>query len=193
MPIDVTSLEAAGLGAELPAQLRDGAAALDQVAGVSPDPRMMLVAPVDDAALARMRGLLVEQVVVPSTSLGGEQPEQLLAPFTLQSGDATFAAVATNAQYEALISSEGSAALRAQRLLAALSVLTFERDTPVGVVLGTPGGWAPDVPTVRAVLAGLTSNPLHPPGHARRTVRVGARGHRRRRRTGDAQPRRPCS
>ena len=109
MPIDVTSLEAAGLGAELPAQLRDGAAALDQVAGVSPDPRMMLVAPVDDAALARMRGLLVEQVVVPSTSLGGEQPEQLLAPFTLQSGDATFAAVATNAQYEALTSSEGPA------------------------------------------------------------------------------------
>ena len=48
----------------------------------------MLVAPVDDAALARMRGLLVEQVVVPSASLGGEQPEQLLAPFTLQSGDA---------------------------------------------------------------------------------------------------------
>src|SRR5262249_55548255 len=50
-------------------------------------------------------------------------------------------------------------ALRAQQLLAALAVLTFERDDPSGVVLGTPSHWKPDLATERALLNGMRGNP----------------------------------
>ena len=53
VPIDLTSLEAAGLGAQLPDQLRTGSSTLDQITGVSPDTRTAFVDPIDAATLAR--------------------------------------------------------------------------------------------------------------------------------------------
>ena len=52
------------------------------------------------------------------------------------------------------------AALRAQRLLAAMSQLAFERLTPAGVVLAPPVGWYPDLDAHRALITGLQNNPL---------------------------------
>ena len=49
VPIDLTSLEAAGLGAQLPDQLRTGSSTLDQITGVSPDTRTAFVDPIDAA------------------------------------------------------------------------------------------------------------------------------------------------
>ncbi len=53
VPIDLTSLEAAGLGAQLPDQLRTGSSVLNQITGVSPDTRTAFVDPIDTPTLAR--------------------------------------------------------------------------------------------------------------------------------------------
>ncbi len=85
--------------------------------------------------------------------------EDELAPFALSASNGTMPAAATSPQYEDLLTSDASPALRAQRLLAALSVLTFEQDNAAGVVLATPARWTPDLPTERTLLEGLRGNP----------------------------------
>jgi hypothetical protein len=159
VPIDLTSLEAAGLGAQFPDQLRTGSATLDQLTGVSPDTRTAFVDPIDAPALARIRGLLVDRVVVRAPSIADISREDTLAPFALSASDGTMPAAATSPQYEDLLASDASPALRAQRLLAALSVLTFEQDNAAGVVLATPARWTPDVATERTLIEGLRDNP----------------------------------
>jgi hypothetical protein len=163
VPIDLTSLEAAGLGAQLPEQLRTGSSTLDRITGVSPDTRTAFVDPIDPATLARIRGLLVDRVVVRAPSIADIARDDTLAPFALNAGDGTTPAAATSPQYEDLLTSDAPPALRAQRLLAALSVLTFERDESAGVVLATPARWTPDLATERSVLQGLRDNPYIQP------------------------------
>jgi hypothetical protein len=160
VPIDLTSLEAAGLGTALPNQLRTGAAVLEQVTGVAPSSRTAFLAPVDAPVLAHARDLLIDRVGIRASALANVDADDTLQPFTLAAGDGTARAVATNPEYEELLTSHTSPALRALRVLAALAVLTFEReDAPSGVVLAAPDHWAPDPATQRALLRGLTGHP----------------------------------
>jgi hypothetical protein len=96
---------------------------------------------------------------VRAPSVAGIEREDTLAPFALNASDGTMPAAATSPHYEDLLTSDASPALRAQRLLAALSVLTFEQDNAAGVVLATPARWTPDVATERTLLEGLRDNP----------------------------------
>ena len=162
VPIDLTSLEAAGLGAELPDALRAGSEALARATGARPDSRTAVVDPIDAAALTRVQGLLVDPVVVRGTALAGDDPTPL-APFAIGIADTTMRAAATSPGYEELLQDDASAGLRAQRLLAALSVLAFEREDPSGVVLGTPIRWRPDIATQREVIAGMRDHPYIEP------------------------------
>ncbi len=62
---------------------------------------------------------------------------------------------------EALLETDASPALRAQRVLAALAEVAFETPAvPRGIVLAAPARWSPDVDTVRMVMDGLRSHPL---------------------------------
>ena len=64
VPIDVPSLENAGLGGELAGQRVTGSETLGALLGTTPDPRTAFVEPVDDATLERLRNLLVDRVVL---------------------------------------------------------------------------------------------------------------------------------
>jgi hypothetical protein len=158
VPIDLPSLEAAGLGSELPDQLRAGSEALAASAGARPDSRAIAVEPADAAALARLRGLLVDRVVIDGAALAGDDLTPL-APFALTVGDATMLSAATSPAYEGLFASDVSPALRTQRLLAALSVLAFERDAPAGVVLSARTDWEPNVDAQHELIAALDGHP----------------------------------
>jgi hypothetical protein len=72
-------------------------------------------------------------------------------------------AAATSPRIEGLLTSDTSPALRVQRALAALSVLSFERDEPAGVVLASPLQWQPDMETERMLLVGLQAHPYVQP------------------------------
>jgi hypothetical protein len=163
VPIDLPALDAAGLGNELPDQLRSGSDVLEQLTGVAPSSRTSFVDPVDAPALASLRGVLVDRVVVRAPSIANARADDTLAPFALSTGDGAMRAVATSPRFEDLLDSDVSPALRAQRLLAALSVLSFERDEPAGVVLATPLRWEPDVQTEETVISALRSHPYVQP------------------------------
>ena len=92
VPIDLTSLEAAGLGSQLPNQLRTGAQVLEQLTNVSPSSRTAFVDPVDAAALASVRDLLVDRVAVRGPSIANVSATDTLNPFVLAAGDGTLRA-----------------------------------------------------------------------------------------------------
>ena len=99
VPIDLTSLEAAGLGSQLPNQLRTGAQVLEQLTNVSPSSRTAFVDPVDAAALASVRDLLVDRVAVRGPSIANVSATDTLNPFVLAAGDGTLRAAATTPKY----------------------------------------------------------------------------------------------
>ena len=80
VPIDLTSLEAAGLGSQLPNQLRTGAQVLEQLTNVSPSSRTAFVDPVDAAALASVRDLLVDRVAVRGPSIANVERDRHAQP-----------------------------------------------------------------------------------------------------------------
>ena len=114
-----------------------------------------------------MRDLLVDRVAVRAPSVANISPADALNPFVLAAGDGTLRAVATSPRYEDLLETDVSPALRTQRLLAALSVLAFERDAPTGVVLAAPDRWEPDIATVTDLIARSRGPPLRATGHPR--------------------------
>jgi Family of unknown function (DUF6049) len=160
VPIDLPSLEHAGLGGELAGQRVAGSETLDALLGITPDPRTAFVEPVDSATLERLRNLLVDRVVVRASSVVDMDVEDALSPFEITFAGDSVPAAATSPRFELLLRGSAPPALRAQRLLAAMSLLAFERVSPAGVVLAPPVGWYPDLDAHRALITGLQANPL---------------------------------
>jgi hypothetical protein len=159
VPIDITSLDAGGLGTELPDQVREGSDALERLTGVAPTTRTAFVDPIDLDALASVRALLADRIVVRAPSIAGIAADDSLAPFEVAAGQGTARAAATSPLYEELLTSDVSPALRVQRTLAGLSVLSFEHDETPGVVLASPLRWDPDVETEETLLNALRQHP----------------------------------
>lgn len=162
VPIDLTSLEAADLGARLPDQIVLGSDTLERLTGVTPDPRTMLVDPVDARTLERLRGLLVDRVVVPASALDPSSPART-SPFELEVGGGTVRAAAATRTTDDLLRGAGSPTLRVQRATAALSLFAFDDESPSGVVVTSPDRWQPDVETVTAFLDVIRRHPLIEP------------------------------
>ncbi|GIU90262.1 MAG: hypothetical protein KatS3mg010_1361 [Acidimicrobiia bacterium] len=162
VPIDLTSLEAADLGARLPDQILLGSDTLERLTGVTPDPRTMLVDPVDARTLERLRGLLVDRVVVPASSLDPGRPAPT-SPFELEVGGGTVRVAAATRTTDDLLGGAGGPTLRVQRATAALSLLAFDDESPSGVVVAAPHRWQPDVETVAAFLDVIRRHPLIEP------------------------------
>ncbi|GIU85958.1 MAG: hypothetical protein KatS3mg009_0473 [Acidimicrobiia bacterium] len=158
VPIDLTSLEAADLGGRLPEQMVLGSDTIERLTGVTPDPRTMLADPVDPRTLERLRGLLVDRVVVPAAAL--EDGTTPTAPFELAAGDGRVRAVASNYSADDLLGGAGSTAQRVQRATAALAVPALGDGAPSGVVVTTPPRWQPDVATVGAFVEAIRRHPL---------------------------------
>ena len=161
VPIDITSLEAAGLGGELPDQLVLGSDVIEGLTQVTPDPRTAVTDPVSGPSLARLRDLLVDRVVVRDTAVV-DGTSATRAPFSIDAGTGLMRAVAADTSLMELLRGSESDALRAQRALAGLSIAALENPaaTPAGVVLLAPDRWTPDLEANRLLYSGMTGNPL---------------------------------
>jgi hypothetical protein len=162
VPLDVPSLEAAGTAANVVRDLRAGADSVESVLSVVPDPRTVLLDPVDAGALNIYRDAFAQRFIVREKAVV-PVPHTLTParPFGLQSAGRTYSAAASNDFVDQLLAAPGSRAERAQRFLAGLSLIALEAPSvPRGIVLATPTNWNPDPALIRLVLAGLRDNPF---------------------------------
>jgi hypothetical protein len=166
VPLDIPALQAAGLGGEVATQLAAGTQVLDNVLNTDAVRTTSAESPLDDAALESLRTAGVEHLVLNEGALE-EATSQIFTPaqpFALQSGDHRYSAVSSDAGLVGLLNGEGTAALRAQRLLAGLAVVAVEQpNARRGVALLMDPAWSPSSDLLKAVIGGLQNNPfLHP-------------------------------
>lgn len=165
VPLDIPALQAAGLGGEVAAELTAGTQVLENALNAAPG-GTAAVAPLDDAALGALRIAGVQRLVLEGDPLEEATPQNLTPaqPFVLQSGDQKFTAVNSDDGLVELLNGEGTAALRAQRLLAGLAVVALEQpNARRGVTLVMADDWNPSTALLDAVIGGLQNNPfMHP-------------------------------
>lgn len=165
VPTDLPSLLAAGLGTVVDAEFIRGDQTLATLLGTRPDVRTALARPVDGAALARLRARGVDQVIIDSNELAPSDRPEPTRPFTLQPQpslvpSAPVPAIAGDTQIIGLLDGAATPALRAQRLLAALSLVALEEpDSERAVTLVNPSDFDPPAQLLDAVLTGLRGNP----------------------------------
>ncbi len=167
VPIDATALEGAGLGDQLPDEFVRGSSTLQDVLGTTPlehTPTMFLD-PADDAAVDRLRAMLVERIAVRDGSLAAVTHQFSPAqPFTLATDGGTLEAVSTAPYLERLLGGTAPAAVRVERVVAALAEVAYE--TPGitrGVLIAPSAEWDPDVAAMSALVRDLRDFPLVQP------------------------------
>ncbi len=163
VPVDGPTIEAEGLGGTLPKEYVAGSNTIDALTSAIPDPSTAFVDPVDDATVGRLSQMLVGRFVVRDTALAPiPQPFTPAQPFTLTTtGAPPTPAAATDSGVEKLLSTDGTPALRAQRVLAALAEIAYEAPSKArGIVLAMPADWDPNVATISTLLQELESDPL---------------------------------
>jgi hypothetical protein len=166
VPISGPTIEAEGLGSDLPEEYVAGSSAIADATGQIPDPRTAFVDPVDTPTLDQLTQMLVGRFVVRDSALAATaEPLTPAQPFEVTASDGTAApAGASDSGLEALLVSAGPPALREQRMIAALAEIAYEAPSqPRGVILATPNDWSPDVTTVSLLLRDLAHDPLVKP------------------------------
>ncbi len=170
VPIDMGSLLDHNLGGAVDTELTRGETALNTFFGVHVDTDTALARPASPSALARLRAGNTDHVVVDETALAPTRPDRFTHadPFVIQTATLfssnSLDALATDDGLERLLTGGEPAALRAQRLLAALSLVALEQSAVArGVVIANADDFDPDPALLDAVLAGLTTNPLLQP------------------------------
>ena len=163
VPTDVPSLVAGGFGAEVATQYGRGYETLLSGLGVLIDESTAIVDPGDARALTRLRDDGISRVVVPDTALEPTGDELTPAhPFQLRSDPRNLTAVAADSSLARLLEGPDPPALRAQRFLAALSLVALELPNEQrGVVVLNDATASPDLAVIDPALRGLaTTNPL---------------------------------
>lgn len=165
VPVDGPALVAAGMHTEIREELISGAFSLGTTFETGIDPTTAFAAPLDDETAAMLAGTSIEQLVVrPDTLTSFESDLTPAEPFLLDYGDGTIPATASNAPIRELLDGGGPPALRAQRFVAALSVVALEEpNNPRGIVLASPQRWNPDSAAVDRAVDGLADHPLLAP------------------------------
>jgi len=164
--LDYPAIVAGGLGSRVEPELTSGAGALQRNLGVALDPRVAIVRPASNTALDQLRGLGIDRVFIDAGALASETFDLTPArPFALQlSDDTQITGAAGDPTFEAILSGEGAPALRAQQLLAGLSLVAFETPNVArGITLVNPDDWDPPRAFLDAMLTGLTEHPLLDP------------------------------
>jgi hypothetical protein len=174
VPIDDTALEAAGLGDRLPEEFVKGGSVVQSVLGTPAPTRTQdaFVDPVDDAAIDRLRQMLVDQVAVRDSSLFPvAHPFTPAQTFTLATVGGTSRAVATAPFVEQLLDGQDPPALKAARVLASLSEIAYETPSVArGVALAEHSSWTPDVGAMTTLMRALRRNPLLAPATLDRLI-----------------------
>lgn len=166
VPIDLPSLLAAGLAGAADTQLAVGSATLDRVFDTDPDARTAVARPVDVGSLTRLRSGGVERVVVSGSALAASTDRTAVdRPFLLDTAagftpSAPVSAVAGDEELTSLLTGDAEPALRAQRLLAGLSLVALQDpDQSHAITLVNPDSFDPEPELLDAVFAGLRGNP----------------------------------
>jgi hypothetical protein len=162
VPLDIPSLEAAGLAGDVVRDLRVGTDTIESVLGVLPDPRTVLLDPVDAGALGIASDAFAHRIIVRDRAVRPVTHRLTPArPFGLAASGRVYPAAASNEFVERLLAGAGSRAERAQRFLAGLSLIALEAPSSLrGIVVATPTDWNPDPKLIAVVLAGLRNNPF---------------------------------
>lgn len=167
VPIDVPSLERAGLGDDAALELAQGSIALGQVLDTRLDARTTDIAPLDASALARLELSQVDRVVVsPDALVAPDEAPQLTParPFSLESGGRKFSTVQTDQGLEKLLEGSSPPALRAAHFLAGLAIIAIEAPNQTrGIAIAMPARWDPEPALLDALLEGFSDNPLIAP------------------------------
>ncbi|HEY5014512.1 MAG TPA: DUF6049 family protein, partial [Acidimicrobiia bacterium] len=162
VPLDLPALSAAGLENNVVRDLRVGADTTQTVLGVLPDPRTVLIDPINLNALTLARDAFAQRIVVREKAVRPVAHVLTPArPFGIRAGGHVYPATSSSDFVDQLLAGPGSRAERAQRFLAGLSLIALEApSTPRGIVLTTPVDWNPDPVLLAAVLAGLRGHPF---------------------------------
>lgn len=165
VPTDLPSLLAAGLDALADRQLAAGRDGLTSVLESPPVTTTALARPADEASLTRLRSHGVAQVIVDSAALIPEDDGEstITRPFQVRAGPGSedlVDAVASDSGLVSLIPGDDSTALRAQRVLAGLSIVAQEAPSATrAVVLASQSELAVDGEFFDALFAGLRGHP----------------------------------
>jgi hypothetical protein len=165
VPIDIPSLDDAGLGRDASDELTKGAQKLEDVLRTRIDARTADEVPLNQKALERLGG--VDRLVLSPGQL--QEPEQApeltpARPFLVRGDLRQYSAVQTDEGLEHLLEGTEPPALRAAHFLAGLAVVAIEApNSKRGVVVTMPPRWDPENALLNAVLHGLSGNPLLQP------------------------------
>jgi hypothetical protein len=163
--IDGPSLVAGRLSEPITSQLITGRSVLERELATAVDHTVAAPQPLDAPWLARLRDDAgTTRLVVDPRQLATANPADQFTParpFRLETGVGGFDALEVNAITSSLLVRPGSDALRAQQVLAALTVIALEQPNRArGVVMDTPELWDAQPARVEALVAGLGNSPL---------------------------------
>ncbi len=165
VPTDIASLLRGGLDDVVETQLLRGREVLAGLVGAQPSPSIAVARLATSESLARLRASGVTQVVIDDSALASDpaDPSILTQPFQLRTGDGSqepLAAVASDSGLVSLFAGDIPPALRAQRILAGLSIVALEAPSATrAVVLASQPELAAPSALFDALLGGLRGNP----------------------------------
>jgi hypothetical protein len=165
VPLDVPSLLDAGLDRAVTVGRLAGAASLEAALGGPPDTSTSLAVPIDHGALDTLVDNGVRRMIVDEDDLSSAATDLTRArPFHIEGGDRTVLAATFDPGLGALLEGSGAPALRAQQLLAAMSLVAYEAPNRArAVVIVNPARWDPEVELLDSLLGGLVGHPLLDP------------------------------
>ena len=160
VPIDQPTFEAGGFGDRLPDEINQGTQTLEETLGATPS-QVAFADPANDASIDRLRAMLVTKVAVRDTSLLPAVHQFTPAQgFRLDTSTGSVQAVSTAPFIETLLNGPDAAALKAQRVVAALAEVAYEAPgISRGLVLAPPADFRPDA-TWSMIVDALKSFPL---------------------------------
>lgn len=165
--VDLGAWTAPELNAELARQLHGGSDTLAALLGTHPDGRTWVADPtVTPESISVLRFLGVDQLVVPADQLGAPPADDVTFARTfdiLDSSGAAVRSVQTDPTLRDRLTATEDPVLNAQLALADMAVLAFDRPAQArGVVLALPADSEIPVPTLDALLGGLTGRAGEP-------------------------------
>ena len=169
VPIDAAALDAAGLGSYLAGEYAAGATALHSAVGALTSPtaqsNFVDAVPTSDAVVDGLRNMLIDRVAVREQALTPiDHPFSPAQAYVLDTTGGDARIVATAPFIEDLFNGTDPSALRAERVVAALSEVAYETPSVArGIVLAMPARWNPDLATMNTVVTALRSLPLAQP------------------------------
>ncbi len=146
-------------------QITTGRSTLERVLDAAVDGTIAAPQPLDGPSLLRLRGDGgTSRLIVDPDALTEAAPSDQFTParpFRLDTPAGSFDAVEVNRMTSDLLIRGGADALRAQQVLAGLTVIALEQPNRArGVVVDTPLQWAATPKRLEAVLAGLRDHPV---------------------------------